>query len=91
MALLHACGVTFGTILSKIGQYTSFWKQTIYGVVMKQYKIFFLKYKIDKTGQYMVLLHAFKMWKLVRKMVHEMPYWRYTNVITGQYNMFFLK
>jgi len=47
MALLHACGVTFGIILSKIGQYTCCLKRTIYGVVMKQYKTFFWKYKID--------------------------------------------
>jgi hypothetical protein len=40
MALLHACGVTFGTILSEIGQYTSCLKRTIYGVVMKQYDFF---------------------------------------------------
>ena len=59
MTLLHACGVTFGTILSEIGQYTSCLKRTIYGVVMKQYKTFFWKYKIDYL--YMVLLHAFKM------------------------------
>jgi len=47
IALLHASGVTFGTILSEIGQFTSCLKRTIYGVVMKQSKTFFWKYKID--------------------------------------------
>jgi hypothetical protein len=47
MVLLHACGVTFGTTLSEIKQHTSCIKRTIYGVVMKQYKMFFWKYKID--------------------------------------------
>jgi len=61
MALLHACGVTFGTILSETGQYTRCLKRTIYGVVMKQYKTLFWKYEINLIGQYMVLLHAFKM------------------------------
>jgi hypothetical protein len=47
MAILHECGVTFGTILSEIGQDTSCLKRTIYGVVMKQYKTFLWKNKID--------------------------------------------
>jgi len=92
--LLHACGVTFGTILSEIRQYTYCLKRTIYGVVMEQHKTFFGNIKLTKWDNNGIItcFQNVKNWhNNVRKMGHLTPFCRNIYVITGQCKMFFWK